>query len=57
MSLNILATSINLIYADISDIVKSLYTNLSSIDNEKLAENSSISLNYLTNSENAKKLL
>lgn len=57
MSLNILSTSINLIYSNISDIVQSLETNLSNIVNEKQAENSSISLNYLTSSENAKKLL
>jgi len=57
MSLNILSTSINLIYSNINDIVTTLHQTLGSIENEKQAENSSISLNYLSTSENAKKLL
>jgi hypothetical protein len=57
MSLSILSTSINLIYSNIGDIVTSLESNLGDIENEKQAENSSISLNYLSTSENAKKLL
>jgi hypothetical protein len=45
MCLNILSSSINLIYSNITDIAKSL--KLDSIENEKQAENCSISLNYL----------
>jgi hypothetical protein len=57
MCLNILSTSINLIYSDIKEIVLNLESNLKSIENEKQAENSSIALNYLAAPENAKKLL
>lgn len=59
MSLSILSTSINLIYSNINDIVVSLESTLGSASehNDKQAENSSISLNYLSSSENAKKLL
>lgn len=48
MCLNILSTSINLIYSNTTDIVASLESNLRDIGNEKQAENSSISINYLT---------
>lgn len=57
MCLSILSTSINLIYSNTKDILVNLETNLSSVINEKQAENSSISLNYLTAPENAKQLL
>jgi hypothetical protein len=45
MCLNILSSSINLIYSNITDIAKSI--KFEDITNEKQAENSSISLNYL----------
>jgi hypothetical protein len=45
MCLNILSSSINLIYANIPDVARSL--NFNDITNEKQAENISISLNYL----------
>jgi hypothetical protein len=57
MSLSILSTSINLIYSNINDIVVSLESTLGSLVNEKQADNYSISLNYISTSENAKKLL
>jgi hypothetical protein len=57
MSLNILSSSINLIYSNINDIVASLESGLGAIQNEKQAENSSISINYLATSENTKRLL
>lgn len=55
--LNILSSSINLIYANTKDIIKNLESTLKNIQNEKQAENSSISLNYLSTPENCKKLL
>ena len=57
MCLSILSTSINLIYSNIKDVVLNLESNLNNITDEKQAENSSISLNYLTASENAKQML
>lgn len=57
MCLSILSSSINLIFSDIKDIAQSLADNLKNITDEKQAENSSISLNYLSQPENAKKLL
>lgn len=57
MCLSILSSSINLIYSDIKDIAQSLADNLKSITDDKQAANSSISLNYLSLPENAKKLL
>lgn len=57
MSLSILSTSINLIYSDITDVARNLEETLAKLENEKQAENSSISLNYLTQSENMKKLI
>ena len=57
MCLSILSTSINLIYADNKDIIAHLETSLKNNTNEKQAENSSISLNYLSAPENSKKLL
>lgn len=47
MCLNILSTSINLIYSNTSEIVASLQEGLADISNEKQAANSSISINYL----------
>ena len=47
MCLNILSTSINLIYSNTSEIVASLNEGLADISNEKQAANSSISINYL----------
>jgi hypothetical protein len=55
MCLNILSSSINLIYSNITDVARSLKFEV--ITDEKQAENSSISLNYLAQSENAKKFL
>lgn len=57
MCLSILSTSINLIYADSKDIITNLVAQLKDIQNEKQAENCSISLNYLSMPENSKKLL
>jgi hypothetical protein len=57
MCLDILSSSINLIYSDIKDVVLSLDENLKNIKDEKQAENSSISLNYLALPENTKVLL
>jgi hypothetical protein len=57
MCLNILSTSINLIYADTKEIITNLSHQLKEIQNEKQAENCSISLNYLSMPENSKKLL
>lgn len=54
MCLNILSTSINLIYSNVYEIAKSLIVHLKNTENQKQAENDSISLNYLTVSENAK---
>jgi hypothetical protein len=45
MCLNILSSSINLIYSNITDVAKSLKFEV--LADEKQAENSSISLNYL----------
>ena len=47
LCLNILSTSINLIYSNTGEIVKSLLANLTELGNEKQAENSSISISYL----------
>lgn len=57
MCLNILSSSINLIYSDNSQIISNLDHSLQHISNEKQAENSSISLRYLSQSDNCKKLL
>ena len=57
MCLKILSTSINLIYANNKDILANLEGSLKNIENEKHAENSSISLNYLSAPENSKNLL
>ena len=57
MCLDILSSSINLIYSDIKDVVVNLDENLKNIKDEKQAENSSISLNYLAQPENTKRLL
>ncbi len=57
MCLDILSSSINLIYSDIKDVLVNLEENLKNMKDEKQAENSSISLSYLAQSENAKKLL
>ena len=55
LCLNILSTSINLIYADNKEIIQNILSLDWERSNEKQAENTSISLNFL--SENAKKLL
>ncbi len=60
MCLDILSSSINLIYSDIKDVLVNLEESLrdsNKMKNAKEAENSSISLNYLAQPENAKKLL
>ena len=57
LCLEILSSSINLIYSDSKDILIALEDSLHNIKDEKQAENSSISLNYLAQAENAKKLL
>jgi hypothetical protein len=57
MCLNILSSSINLIYADTKDIIKNLESSMKQVENEKQAENCSISLNFLSMPENSKKLL
>jgi hypothetical protein len=60
MCLDILSSSINLIYSDIKDVLVNLEESLrdsNKMKNAKQAENSSISLNYLAQPENAKKLL
>lgn len=57
MCLDILSSSINLIYSDIKDVVVNLEENLKNMKDEKQAENSSISLSYLAQPENSKKLL
>jgi len=55
--LNILSTSINLIYADNKQIIQSLQSNMQDVSDQKQAVNSSISLNFLSVQENAKKIL
>jgi hypothetical protein len=60
MCFDILSSSINLIYSDIKDIIINLEESLRDSDkmkNAKQAQSSSISLNYLAQPENAKKLL
>ncbi|CDW73494.1 UNKNOWN [Stylonychia lemnae] len=57
LCLNILSTSINLIYADNKQIIQTLLQSQKDISNQKQAENSSISLNYLSVPENSKKIL
>jgi len=57
MCLNILSTSINLIYADNKEIIHNLIKQLGDLKQDKQAENASISLNYLSRPENTKKLL
>jgi len=52
-----LSTSINLIYADNKQIISNLQANMKDVSNQKQAVNSSISLNYLSMPENAKKIL
>jgi formiminotetrahydrofolate cyclodeaminase len=52
-----MSSSINLIYSDINHVLSNLDENLKSLKDEKQAENSSISLNYLAQTENTKKLL
>jgi len=46
--LDILSSSINLIYSDTRNVVVNLESNLKSMKDEKQAENSTISLNYLS---------
>jgi hypothetical protein len=55
--LNILSSSINLIYSDTKEIIINLEQSLKEVKNEKQAENCSISLNFLSIPENSKKLL
>jgi hypothetical protein len=52
LCLEILSSSINLMYADSKDIIGNLQKNLGAVTNEKMAENCSISLNYLAGPEN-----
>jgi hypothetical protein len=48
MCLNILSTSINLIYSNTGEIVQSVLASLSELGNTKQEENSSISINHLS---------
>ena len=57
MCLDIMSSSINLIYSDIKHVLSYLEENLKNLKDEKQAENSTISLNYLAQTENIKKLL
>ena len=57
MCLDIMSSSISLIYSDIKHILSNLEENLKNLKDEKQAENSIISLNYLAQTENIKKLL
>lgn len=57
LCLNILSTSINLIYSDNKQIISNLQANMRDVANQKQAVNSSISLNYLSMGENAKRIL
>ena len=57
MCLDIMSSSISLIYSDIKHILSNLEQNLKNLKDEKQAENSIISLNYLAQTENIKKLL
>jgi hypothetical protein len=52
-----MSSSISLIYSDIKHILSNLEQNLKNLKDEKQAENSIISLNYLAQTENIKKLL
>ena len=57
LCLSILSISINLIYASSKEILEDLNSTLNDIQSEKKAENSSISLNYLSQPEVTRKLL
>ncbi len=57
MCLDIMSSSINLIYSDIKHVLSYLEENLKNLKDEKQAENSIISLNYLAQTDNIKKLL
>ena len=53
----VMSNSMNMIYADIKDILQNLESSLQNVHDQKQAENCSIFLNYLGMPENSKKLL
>ena len=55
--LDILSSSISLIYSDTRAVAINLESNLKNMINEKQADNNTIAMNYLSLAENIKKLL